>query len=89
MTSPKGKLHKATYATDKKNPGQYLIRVQGPTAAVFAGREVPVERKDGEVHTETLGRCIWAGIDNESQQPVALYKFESKPREDEDEEMPF
>lgn len=82
-TAPAKRLHKATFATDKRNPGGYLVRVQGPTAAAFAGREVPVTRKDNSESTERLTSCIWAGVDDESGQPVALYRFESRPREDE------
>ena len=77
------RLHKATFATDKRNPGGYLIRIQGPTAAAFAGREVPVTRKDNTESMETLTTCIWSGIDDESGAPVALYRFESKPRDEE------
>lgn len=72
--------HKATYATDKR-AGGYLIRVAGPNAERFAGREVPVTMKSGEMHTEKLQRLIWTGKDQESGEKVALYKFESKPRE--------
>lgn len=72
-------LHKATYATDKRKGG-YIIRVQGPNASAFVGREVPVTMKDGSEHTEKLTRLIWSGVDNESQVPVGLYAFEAKPR---------
>lgn len=80
------RAHKATYATDKRNGG-YLIRVVGPNAAVFAGRTVPVTLKSGDEHDEKLTRLIWSGIDTGTKEnpgtgdPVALYKFESKPRE--------
>lgn len=84
----KGRLHKATYATDKRKGG-YLIRVEGPTASEFVGREVPVTMKNGDEHNEKLIRLIWSGIDNESGKPVALYGFESKPREDERDTTPF
>lgn len=75
------RAHKATYATDKRNGG-YLIRVQGPYPEMFAGREVPVTTKAGDEHMEKLVRLIWKGTDPESGQLVALYKFESKPREE-------
>lgn len=81
--------HKATYASDKRNPGGYLIRVQGPHAAAFAGREVPVTRKDNSESLEKLTVAIWAGVDDETAQPVALYRFESKPREDDTDDLPF
>lgn len=79
---PQGKrLHKATYATDKRRPGKYLIRIIGPTADKFkAGREVPVTRKDNTESMETLDRCIWAGRDEETGEPVALYHFVEKER---------
>lgn len=76
------RLHRATFATDKRNPGGYLIRVIGPTAAAFAGREVPVTRKDDSESTEKLVRVVWAGTDEETGRPVALYTFEARPREE-------
>jgi hypothetical protein len=74
------RLHKATYSTDKKTGG-YLIRVEGPNANAFAGREVPVTLRSGEEHTEKLERLVWAGTDKVKATPVALYTFVSKPRE--------
>lgn len=74
------RLHRATYATDKRNGG-YLIRVAGPTPEKFAGREVPVTMKSGDEHTEKLERLIWVGKDQETGVPVALYKFVAKPKE--------
>ena len=75
--------HRATYATDKRKGG-YLIRVVGPTAEKFAGREVPVTTRAGTEHQETLARLIWAGSDQDSGEPVALYTFEPRPREREE-----
>jgi hypothetical protein len=80
--------HRATYATDKR-AGGYLIRVAGPDASMFAGREVPVTTKAGDEHMEKLIRLIWTGLDNESGETVALYKFESKPREESVEQAEF
>lgn len=80
--------HKATYASDNRNGG-YMIRVEGPMAARFAGREVPVTTRAGDEHSEKLTRLIWAGNDDETGKPVALYKFESKPRDAEEDEIPF
>lgn len=85
----KGRLHKATFATDKRNPGGYLIRVAGPTASAFAGREVPVTRKDNSESMETLETCVWAGRDEETGTPVALYRFVAKPREEAHDDLPF
>lgn len=84
-----GRLHKATYARDKKKGG-YLIRVAGPTANTFVGRMVPVTMLDGSEHDEKLTRLIWTGVDTgeyggKAGEPIALYAFEPKPREDEQE----
>lgn len=76
------RLHRATYSADKKKGG-YLVRVEGPNAERFAGREVPVTMKSGDEHSEKLIRLIWTGNDKETGAKVALYSFESRPREDE------
>jgi hypothetical protein len=82
--------HKATFASDKRKPGSYLIRVAGPHASAFAGRDVPVTRKDNSESTETLAAVVWAGIDDESGDPVALYRFVAKPREEDTaDDLPF
>lgn len=83
-----GRQHKATYAKDKRKGG-YLIRVEGPSSNMFAGREVPVTTKDGAEHVEKLMALIWSGVDKESGKPVTLYHFESKPREVEETEASF
>lgn len=81
--APKGeRQHKATFARDKRNPGGYLIRVEGPHAAAFAGRQVPVTRRDDTESVETLDVAVWAGIDDESGKPVALYRFIARERDD-------
>jgi len=78
---PKSKRqHKATYARDKRKGG-YLIRISGPHAGAFAGREVPVSTMAGEEHNEKIIALIWQGVDAKTGEPVALYTFESKPRE--------
>jgi hypothetical protein len=79
--------HKATFARDKKKGG-YLIRVEGPQAAAFAGRNVPVTLKSGQKNSETLDELIWSGKDTETGANVALYSFVPKPKE-EMEEIPF
>lgn len=71
--------HKATYARDKQKGG-YLIRVEGPHAAAFAGREVPVVRRDDTEELEKLTALIWSGNDEETGKPVALYAFEPRPK---------
>lgn len=99
---PAGKrLHKATFARDKRNPGSYLIRVEGPTAAAFAGRTVPVTRQDNSESMEKLTVAVWAGIDEGSPArdgkparpatgtPVALYHFEARERDDATDDLPF
>ena len=78
--------HVATYATDKRKGG-YLIRVEGPDAAMFAGRKVPVTLRNGQVHTEELDRLIWTGSDVDSGKPVSLYTFIPQPRDEQ--EIPF
>lgn len=81
------RIHRATYTRDKKKGG-YIIRVEGPHATNFAGREVPVTLKDGTENTVTLDELIWSGKDEESGKPIALYSFIQKPKEMED-EIPF
>lgn len=75
--------HKATYARDNKKGG-YLIRVEGPHASKFAGKEVPVTRMDNSESNEKLNRMIWSGTDKETGKPVALYTFEPKPMVEEE-----
>ena len=80
-TKPNPKrAHRATYASDKRNGG-YLIRVVGPHSNAFAGRDVPVTRKNGDETDEKLERMIWTGLDKETGEPVSLYKFVARPRE--------
>ena len=81
------RAHKATYARDKRKGG-YLVRVMGPYADRFAGREVPVTRKDNSESPEKLTHIVWSGKDAETGMPVSLYHFEPKPK-DEDREMNF
>ena len=82
-TKAPARLHKATYANDKRKGG-YLVRVFGPHAGEFAGREVPVERRDGTESREKLTKVIWSGSDTETGKPAALYAFAPKPREQEE-----
>lgn len=83
---PTQRAHKATYAKDNRNGG-YNVRVQGPKANQFAGREVPVTLANGGEHTEKLKKLFWTGTDTGfgdrpgTGEPVALYTFESKPKE--------
>jgi hypothetical protein len=79
--TPKKRQHLATYSRDKKKGG-WMIRVEGPTPNMFAGREVPVLMKDRSEQMETLDALIWFGTDEESGKPVALYSFTPKPREE-------
>ena len=86
------RAHKATYATDKRKGG-YLVRVIGPNAGSFIGREIPVTKKDNSESMETLDRLIWSGIDSGTKekpgtgQPAALYTFKAKPREEVEETL--
>lgn len=89
---PPKRLHRATYARDKKKGG-YLIRISGPTAGRFAGREVPVTRADGSESMEMLDGLIWTGIDDgttggQAGAPVALYSFKQRERK-QDDALPF
>jgi len=79
-TEQKKPSHKATYASDKKKGG-YLVRVAGPNANKFVGREVPVERMDGSSSNEKLTKLVWSGVDTETGGNVALYGFEPRPRD--------
>lgn len=83
-----GRQHRATYARDNRKGG-YIIRVSGPHAGAFAGRTVPVTRKDGSESDEVLQDLIWSGPDKESGEPVALYSFVPRPRDEDIEELPF
>ena len=83
MTAPAKRAHKATYSTDKKKGG-YLVRVAGPHASEFVGREVPVTRRDDTESTEKLTKLVWSGKDAETGDPVALYQFAPKPRVDDE-----
>jgi hypothetical protein len=87
MAKEPTRAHKATYARDKVKGG-YIIRVEGPAAAKFAGRTVPVTMMNGNEHDEQLDRLIWTGVDGETGKPVALYGFVAKPKELND-EIPF
>lgn len=78
--APKKRTHRATFATDKRKGG-YLVRVAGPHAGEFIGREVPVTLKDGTENMEKLIKLVWSGKDNESGENCALYTFEAKPRQ--------
>jgi hypothetical protein len=82
------RLHKATWARDKKKGG-YLVRIIGPNAGEFAGREVPVTRMNDTESTEKLKGLIWTGIDEDSGRPVALYSVEARPREATADDLPF
>lgn len=85
--APKGeRRHRATYATDKRKGG-YLVRVEGPEANRFVGREVPVTLKSGNEQPEKLERLLWTGT--QEGKLVALYTFQSRPREDLNDEIPF
>lgn len=85
--------HRATYARDKRSGG-YNIRVVGEYPERFAGREVPVTRKDDSEQSEKLLKLLWSGDDTdpETKKPTgrkaALYSFEPRPR-DEQEETEF
>lgn len=79
-TAPK-RQHKATYAKDKRKGG-YLVRVIGPKATEFAGREVPVTRRDDSETMEQLDGVVWSGTDEDTGKPVALYTMVPKPKDE-------
>lgn len=83
-----GRQHRATYSRDKMKGG-YVVRVEGPHAARFAGRVIPVTRKDGSESEEKLDALLWTGSDQGTHKPVALYTFEARPRGEEVEDLPF
>jgi len=82
------RLHRASYSRDKMKGG-YVIRVEGPNASRFAGRSVPVTRKDNSESTEELDSLLWSGTDQDTHHPVALYSFKPKPKDEEVEDLPF
>lgn len=84
MSTAGKRNHKAAYARDKRKGG-YIIRVEGPKAGEFAGRTVPVTKKDGDESMEDLTDLIWTGNDTETGKPVALYNFTPKVRGEEEE----
>lgn len=73
MTKPQ---HKASFAADKKNPGEWLVRVIGPAPDKFAGKTIPVSKKDGTTSATKLGRLIWTGTFPDADEPVALYAIQ-------------
>lgn len=96
MNSDKGKAgqHRANYSRDNVNGG-WLIRVVGPFANRFRGREVPVLTNSGENHPEKLDKLIWSGVDEGNVNPadkgknVALYSFLPKPKDELDDAILF
>lgn len=79
------RLHKATFARDKFNPGKWNIRVEGPNATKFEGKKVPVTMMDGTEQEETLDAPFWSGTDDKTGKPVCLYHFTPAPKEAEEE----
>jgi len=73
------RLHRATFSRDKLGGG-YLVRVEGPTANRFAGRDVPVTKRDGAETMAHLEYVVWTGVDTETGKPVALYVMKAEPR---------
>ena len=87
-TATPKRLHRATYSRDKL-AGGYLVRVEGPAANKFAGREVPVTRRDGSESMAKLDHVVWTGVDQESGKPVALYVIIPEPREKTNSDVEF
>lgn len=89
MATESKRAHRATYARDKRKGG-YIIRVEGPNASRFAGREIPVTRRDGSESNEKLIGLLWTGLDDDSGNPVALYTFEARPADNQaNDDLPF
>lgn len=94
MSEKPKRLHKATYARDKKKGG-WMVRIIGPNATRFAGRKVPVTMNNGDEHEEELMVLVWSGIDQGfddrpgSGQPAALYTMKPKPKDEKLEEVSF
>ena len=101
-TKSEAPQHVATYASDKMKGG-YLVRVIGPNANKFGERKttgadgkeiikrrtIPVLRKDHTQSKETLGKLIWAGVDEDTNKPCALYAIFKDTKKDFDDEIPF
>jgi hypothetical protein len=88
----KGRAHTASYSKIRGEPFKWFIRIVGPSAEKFSGREIPVTTKSGEEHAEKLSKMIWNGEDRQSGENVALYEFLAKPKvegEGLDDEIPF
>jgi hypothetical protein len=85
----KGRTHVASYTKIRDIPFKWFIRVVGPHAGRFAGRDIPVARKDGSEETEKLIKLIWQGDDRDTGKPVAIYEFVAKPKQELDDEIPF
>lgn len=86
MSETKKTRHSATFTNDKRNGG-YLIRVVGPDAKMFAGREVPVTTLGGKTEMHKLTKLKFSGVDDgkynaaNAGQPYAVYAFEPRPFE--------
>jgi hypothetical protein len=89
LPSKDGRTHRASYATDNMKGG-YNIRVVGPHATKMGKRWLPVTRVDGSENMEfTLG-IIWSGIDEKTEQPIALFHMYRAPKsKDANDEIPF
>lgn len=87
-----GRAHTASYSKIKGEHFKWFIRVVGPKAEAFSGREIPVSTKSGEEHSEKLTKMIWNGEDRQTGENVAIYEFLAKPRVEEadlNDEIPF
>lgn len=88
--------HVATFSFNQRAQ-QYNVRVVGPHADKFAGREIPVSRLNKPDSIEKLTRMLKSGIDEGKVVPenkgkmYALYSFVQKPRavEEEEQEIKF
>lgn len=90
VATKEGRRHRATYAADSRNPGKWQILVIGPDAKEFAGREIPIQMKNGSETTEKLDKALWAGKTKDTDENMCYYSFTARPRDEAgDEQLPF
>lgn len=87
IPSRDGRSHRATFSRDKYEGG-YNVKVVGPAAKRMEGRWVPVTKKDDSEEMRYLLRLVFGGTDDDTGQPMAIYKCWAEPRKDAD-AIPF
>lgn len=87
-----GRQHSASYTRLRGEPLKWFVRVVGPHALKFSGRDIPVATKNGVEHEEKMGRLLGDFTDQDTGQPVGIYEFIAKPKaspEELDDVIPF